>query len=482
MDASILKFNNLTSSCLFIPQPFTTASRNLYNTRLTHNSIQNSACVLRLGELRPRQEAGDTSRFLVTAMGNESSQLEKHADIADRGGRVIGPPMSPTPSDDEQGRVFGPTMSPLPEENEADLAEPTPSKDRPRSPSKKRKKKQRESLDSALTLQAGVNDESHQSPKRKAKKRAKTNGTHDHLQEKETQEEVLNNGDTLHDDAPHTENVSKDDVAPMLLHSLLSDMKRKARLEAGIDDPNDPSNSDSPRFDAQPLLVSHAHGGTPPSAQHPTTNSILKYEPGLEEDADEQTIFPSSQLNWKGRLDMHSQASATEPMHFKRESSENSDGEELGATRFADATRNPMAEVIHEDEPPSQLSWCHKDGLEAANMPMIDNRTAPEGHSHRASPELLPSQIKIEHESDSGLDFDSESDSPSAARFERMSGSRSRSASKASTSQAVRLADQDVGQIVLQFIQAGCANGCFVARTGSPCSTRPQQTVGEGNR
>lgn len=415
-------------------------------------------------------------------MGNESSQLEKHADTANRGGRVIGPPMSPTPSDDEQGRVFGPAMSPLPGEDEADLREPASPKDRPKSPSKKKRKKQRESFDSAHASQEarsayaageadeeevvealpnkkgkrkpqkklsepeaagdvvamniqpeaafdGV-DESHQSPKRKSKKRAKKNRINDRLEEDTTQGDGLINADALHGNGD-------------ILH------KNAARAE------NKSINGDTDitSLSTNALrLVSHALEGSPPSAQQPPLNGILQYESDLGHGTDEQVISPSNQLTWRRRPSMHSQANAIEPRQLKIEAPGNSDDGELqlrfagiAATSFADAFRDPKAESMREDDPQPGLSWLHKDGLEAANMPIIDTRAGREGHSNEASPDLLPSQIKTELESDSN--FDSESDSPSAARLERLSGSRSRSASKASTSQAVWMVDHDVGQI-----------------------------------
>lgn len=406
-------------------------------------------------------------------MGNESSQLEKHADMANRGGKVIGPSMSPTPSDDEQGRVFGPAMSPLPGEDEDDLRGPTSPNDRPKSPSKKKKrrKNQRESLERALTSQVGAVDESHQSPKRKSKKRAKKNRLHDGPQENDTQQ-GLNNGDTPYENAPHIENMSEGDIVPASLQSLLSDTKKKAHLDL--------SSSGPLSSDAQQLHVSHAHGGTPPSAQQPTANGILGYGTTLVEDAEEQAIAPSTQLNWRRRPDMHSQASSIGPRQLKREPSDNSGDEELYATSFADATRDSTTVAMRENDPHSELSWCHKSGLEAANTPIIEIRTGQEGHSNEVSPDLLPSQIKNELNSDSGLGPGSDSDSPSAARLERLSGSRSRSASKASTSRVTRVADQDVGQTFVKSIQIGCADSCFAVRIRSLCSI-PSQTVVGGN-
>lgn len=439
-------------------------------------------------------------------MGNESSQLQRQLDTDNRGGRVIGPAMSPTPSDDEQGRVFGPAMSPLPSEDEIQLREPSPAKDRPKSPSKKKKKKQKNGLGSnpvsheagpevadrdaedsgeeaaalptkkekkksrkkqpAPQLELELEDdaviqntqpevrsadveEPHQSPKRKSKKRSKKNATHYHPQENSTAGDGLLDGHALHqtrdnllEDASRAEDTS---LAPDLLQSPFQSMRRTGRKNV----------VDLPSSDAQRLLVSHTQGGSPPSAQHPPLNGIHMYEPGLEEDADDESIVPSSQLNWERRPSTQSRASTVEPSQIKPEAPDDDDQLQfhfagIAATSFADATRDPTAEVMREDDSPSGLPWLHKDSREATNPPVsaLDTRADTETDSD-ALPNLLPSHIKIEPASRTGsnADPDSESDSPSAARLERLS-TRSRSASRASAPRAGWLVDQDVCQIV----------------------------------
>lgn len=418
--------------------------------------------------------------------------------------------MSPTPSDVEEGRVFGPSMSPLPSEDEIHLREPSPAKDRPKSPSnkkKKKKKKQKNGLGSnPVSHEAGPEvadgdadnsgeeaaalptkkekkkksrkkqpapqlelepeddaviqntqpearsvdvEEPHQSPKRKSKKRSKKNATRDHPQENSTVGDGLLDGhalhqagDNLHEDASRAEDTS---LAPDLLQSPFQSMRRTGRKNV----------VDLPSSDAQRLLVSHVQGGSPPSAQHPPLNGISKYEPGLEEDADDESIVPSSQLNWERRPSTQSHASTIEPSQIKPEAPDDEDQLQfhfagIAATSFADATRDPTAEVMREDDSPSRLPWLHKDSWEAANPPVsaLDTRVDTNMDSD-ALPELLPSRIKMESVSRTGsnADPDSESDSPSAARLERLS-TRSRSASRASAPRAGWLADQDVCQTV----------------------------------
>lgn len=433
-------------------------------------------------------------------MGNESSQLQRQPGTDDSGGRVIGPAMSPTPSDGEQGRVFGPAMSPLPSEDGIDLREPSPARDRPKSPSKKKKKKQKkgpgsdpvlheagpevadgdaeeggekaaamttkgkkvprkkqpapqlelEDGDEALIqntqpeIQTDEVEAPHQSPKRKGKKRSKKNTTHDRPLENGTDGDGLLDGQALHQtgDNPHQDASRAEDMspAPDLLQSPFQSMRRTGRKSLA-----DPTSSD-----AQRLLFSHAQGGLPSSAQQLPLNRIPGYAPGLEENADDESIVPSSQLNWEQGPNTHSQANTAERNQIKPEAPDDDDQLQfhfagIAVPSFAEATRDPTAELKREDDSPSGLSWLHKDSWRAANPPALDTDADFQGGSDVALPDLQPSQIKMEPVSRTGSDADpdSESDSPSAARLERLS-TRSRSASRASASRAGWLADQDV--------------------------------------
>ncbi|KAJ4421160.1 RNA polymerase I enhancer binding protein [Gnomoniopsis sp. IMI 355080] len=453
---------------------------------------------------------------------------------------VIGPSISPTPEseDDENAQrsrhVIGPSMSPTPESEDIEAAHITitaaalpidndlPSPDE-RSSKKKRKKKKhkrRKSLDSDTLVEdaasAGIDEagthestkrgsrekrkkkksrkdhpdpeedaamtdgshpespiksveESPSSPKRK-KKRSKKNPTHDDELPlgDGTQEEGLVKGDVTHAEADPAQNDVLPGNAPDVLHSPKSARKKRNRSRKA-DDAGGARTSD-----AQQVLVSHALGGSPPSAQPPRLNDILKYEPLMENNEDDASVVPDSQ--WQPPQDLR--------FHFTGI-----------AANFADAVTDPVAEAKRENDPQSGLGWLHK----RENAPQDTPVTTARGTLlDTALPDLQPSQVKTEPES--GIDIndstesepssssdESNSQSPSVQRLERLSRSRSRSASRA-PSRSGYLADQTLGlvatarpdpyeRVPYSAPSSTGSNRSIPARLPSPSSTGSNRSI-----
>lgn len=447
-------------------------------------------------------------------MGNESSQLEKTGEVQYRDGRLIGPAMSPTPSVDamsDTGRIIGPSMSPLPSDGEARHQQVVTS---PKS-SKKKKKGQRKSNDaltspdprstqsSALpndddersvlpgsTRKASEKrkrkkkehkfddehehdeviiestqpeppssylDETLQSVKRKSRRRSKLPvPSYDNPQEQElvngetttneeednTQVDGLQSQDALLDHESHQQE------EPEIMQSPRSTRKRRTRKKR--DSPNSPEAS---------LLVSDAMGGSTASAQQPTVNGLLKYEPDSDVDVKEDVI-PSSEPNERRRGSTASQASETSSRQTETEEpadneDDSNEEEEPPQVQLAgnsvsdrdDVTRHSSTGSIPEHGPSQEeitqddSLWLHKREMNFSDEePISDTRTSQEREDDAALPNLQPVRIKTEPPA-SASGSDSESASPSAARLERLERSRSRSMSRAS---ATRLADEDV--------------------------------------
>lgn len=183
---------------------------------------------------------------------NRVSRLQHEARLREleRGGRVIGSPMSPTPppypgEELSNGRVVGPRMSPLgPDADDDDDARSAAKK------KKKKNKKRRKSLDSDAINEIPVNgdhDAAHPSPKKSKK----------------------------------------------------SKKKKKSRN-------NEPNGAQSP--DGQHPLVSHASGGSPPSGQQPVVNGVESHAPTLDTEAAEEESIPTNSVE-----DIESAHIKTEP-------------------------------------------------------------------------------------------------------------------------------------------------------------------------
>lgn len=180
-------------------------------------------------------------------MGAESSQLREATDARlaelQRGGRVIGPPMSPTPpSSPEAQRNTTKPRGLGANHNDARSPDPDPSKS-VKKKKKKKKKKRRESLG--------------------------TDGTNDPL------------------DAA-TAAMADDTVEHAPAHE--SHKKRKSKKSRG----EKHHGAESP--DAQHLLVSHALGGSPPSGQQPAMNGVAEHAPTLDTEVAEQEVIPASSV------------------------------------------------------------------------------------------------------------------------------------------------------------------------------------------
>lgn len=421
-------------------------------------------------------------------MGNESSQLEKTGELRHHDVGLIGQAMSPTPSIDagsEPGRVMGGYMSPLPQHGEADR----PIFSSPKS-SKKSKQRQKKGLDTVTSPEAGardtttaifdgegnaptgsavkakkkrrtqnVGDESRgdvvveediqpdapirnddESPKwlqKKPKRRSKSVAMHnsaDFPDETSTQEQLFAQGgptnevqedppagglqsqDALLDDAPQQE--------PEAVQSPQSSKKRRTR---------------SPEA---PHLVSHAVGGSPPSAQHADVNEILNYEPDSVVDEEEDVIPSSVPSDWR-RGNMGSRASDIEARQLKTEGPADDDGDDEPTeahycTKHFSTEASPDIDLQEKDLGQEGSQWLHKRDMDidSDEAPITDTRTTQEREEDAALPDLEPNQIKSEPP-----DPDSESQSPSAARLGRLERSRSRSMSRAS---ATKLTDEAV--------------------------------------
>lgn len=435
--------------------------------------------------------------------------------MANRGGRVIGPAMSPLPSDDEQGQTFGPAMSPLPSESETHLPNPNVPADQPTqsgNKKKKRKKRRRKGSDSDMaspgagaTVPAGMTGEEaqpapeptkkkrkkkrsrgrqpeheaededevviqdtqpepqlvdmaeqYQSPKRSSRKKLKQSAIHETQDDESPHSNGMQEYGSVNGEAGHRGNefsqfgaLYAQDASPSVspqqasevLQSPFSQMQRKRASK----------RTEVPSSDAQQLLVSHAIGGSPSSARQNTVDPILEYKPVAEDDAADDAIIASSQSTRSRRGNTQSQASAIRSTQIKTEDLNDDNALPMHShffgidgPSFADATRDRTTEVTRGNDPES-LAWLHKrDAPDGDDTLVMNTRANQPRELDAALPDLHPRQVKTEREADPGSN--SESDSPSAARFDRLSTSRSRSASRASTSRAVWLADQDVSR------------------------------------
>lgn len=177
-------------------------------------------------------------------MGAESSQLREATDARlaelQRGGRVIGPPMSPEPpSSPEAQRNTTKSRGLAANNDDARSPDLNPSKSVKKK--KKKKKKRRESLgsdganDPPDAATAAMADDTEHAPAHESPKKRKTK-------------------------------------------------KSRSKKHHGAESP-----------DAQHLLVSHALGGSPPSGQ-PVMNGIAEHAPTLDTEAVEQEVIPASSV------------------------------------------------------------------------------------------------------------------------------------------------------------------------------------------
>lgn len=376
-------------------------------------------------------------------MGQESSQVENEAGgVQQRGGKVIGPPVSPIPSEREesgdQGRIIGPTLSPLVSDGED--AQPNPSN--PTKPTKK-KKRRRKSSDSgagdelaaaSTALMARVTvPESPKGKQKKSPNSSDKNGANGHVQDTPQSkrkskkrskmapiaEHNVPEQNGMYEQGARQGSISLDGGAlpngdhpePEVLRSPQSTKKKRPR--------NKPNGVLSP--DAQQLLISHTVGGSPPSAQQPAVNGTTMHEPTLDA-AIEQEVIPLSEIE--------SFASQIEPSHLKTEPDTSFDSdiedEEL-PFRIADDSIIDSAAGFPNEIAHNQLRqkspFMHK-----REMSIIDDRADLESDDEEPIPDLQPSQVKPEPPSS-----ESESDlgSPSVARLDRLETTRSRSVSRA---------------------------------------------------
>lgn len=179
-------------------------------------------------------------------MGAESSQLREATDARlaelQRGGRVIGPPMSPEPPSSPEAQHS--TIKPRDlGANHDDAQSPNSNPSKPVKKKKKKKKKRRESLGSD-----GVNEHPD----------AATAAMVDHTVEF----------------APAHDSPKKK-----------KSKKARSKKANGVQSP-----------DAQHVLVSHAVGGSPPSGQQPAMNGVAEHAPTLDTEAVEQEVIPASSV------------------------------------------------------------------------------------------------------------------------------------------------------------------------------------------
>ncbi|KAG6358142.1 hypothetical protein INS49_014026 [Diaporthe citri] len=185
-------------------------------------------------------------------MGNESSQLQKEAAEAaedeQRGGRVIGTPMSPSPP-------------PYPGEVR-DLRKPRGFR-----------------TDGGDDARSSDSDHSKSIKKKKKKEKKKKKKRRDSL------DSDAANG---HLDATTAAMADENDAPAAAPEShKKSRSKKKSRNK-------EPNGVQSP--DAQHLLVSHAVGGSPPSGQQPDVNGIAGHAPTLDIEVAEQELIPASSV------------------------------------------------------------------------------------------------------------------------------------------------------------------------------------------
>lgn len=376
-------------------------------------------------------------------MGNESSQADRTGEIYQRDGKLIGPAMSPTPSihaGSETERIIGPSMSPLPSDGETNQQIPASAKS-----TRKKKKRQKKDVDAVTSPGAGAaetaampDDETDVVPDttRKTRKKTKTRKAGSELEG----DVVTINGTQLEapkravNETPQSKNkptkrsklaAAHDDG--MLEQSSLQEQEvTQSPQSSKRKRPRNKKRSD-PQSPEAPHISLHAMGGSPPSAQQPTVNGILKYESDFQADPEDE-IIPSSIPNDRPRGGTGSQPSDLAATDFELLADDEDGEEELSQDH-----------VSQEDS-----QWLHKREINFGSdeEPIMDTRTSQEREEDAALPDLQPSQVKSEPaHSDFEAEAESEEESPSVARLERLERSRSRSMSRASAS---RLADEDV--------------------------------------
>lgn len=288
------------------------------------------------------------------------------------------------------------------------------------------------------------------SPKRR-KKRSKKNPTHDSdlLLQNGPQEEGLAKDDGNHGDAESARGDALPERTSSVSQNQASTKKKRSRGQKSDE------TGGTKISDAQEHLVSHAIGGSPPSAQPSSANGSHDRDPG----EDDVSVIPDSQQ----QPPQSDTTQLLDPSQIKREPRE--DGSDLDedvrfqftgiAADFAEAVTDPVAETRRENDPESGLGWLHKRDHAPQETPLLTGRATL---LNAGLPDLQPSQVKTEPRSDSHSNSDNNSESvptpsdgsvphsPSVQRLERMSRSRSRSASRA-PSRSGFLADQTVSGI-----------------------------------
>ncbi|KAI7774447.1 hypothetical protein LA080_008759 [Diaporthe eres] len=311
----------------------------------------------------------------MTPMGNESSQLQKEAaeavEALQRGGRVIGTPMSPSPPPyPGEVRDFRKPRGFRGDRDDARSSDSNPSKS-----SQKEKKK----------------DKKKEKKKKKKKKKRRdsldSNGANGHPAA-EAADDTAAMADDAHAHAHEHESPKK------------SKGKKKSRSKKTHD-------AQSP--DAQQFLVSHAVGGSPPSGQQPATNGIAEHAPPLDTESAEQDYVPASSVEEIGTA------------HLKTEP--NVDADDVPDHELPFRIAGIAVDAVVDGYHPGQKSpFMHK-----REMSIVDGRSDLASDDEAPLPDLQPSQIKTEPPSS-----ESESDlaSPSVARLDRLERSRSRSISR----------------------------------------------------
>ncbi|KAJ0116819.1 hypothetical protein J7T55_009970 [Diaporthe amygdali] len=300
--------------------------------------------------------------------------------------------------------------------------------------SKKKKKKSRKTSDEAgdngsvasvESLAHNGHIEDRSKSKKKSKKRSKMAAIaeqdvpepNDANESDLPQDNALLNGEPLPNGNYHPE--------PEVLQSPQSTPKKKKSKHKKHRDVQSP--------DAQQTLVSHALGGSPPSAQQPLVNGVASHNPALEADAADQEVIPASQASESPR---RRRSSATESLRSEMEAHDlkiepESDLDDIEDNELPFA----IAKIIHDDRGYDDESAHNRDHLRQKSpfmhkqqMSIIDDRPELDGDDEEPLSDLLPSQIKPEQ-----LSSESESDlgSPSVARLGRLERSRSRSISRA---------------------------------------------------
>lgn len=435
-------------------------------------------------------------------MGQTSSQHQEPANMSQRNRIIFGPSRSPSPESDDSDMaqrsriVIGPSMSPTPESEDnreaaqvstAAAAPPVeneveqPSHDEQPSKKKKKRKKTKEKHSKSLDSDTLVEEvTAHEAPKKHKKKRRKS------LDSEAASQEASVAGDedaSAHDSTkkskkkkksrkthpePEEANAVTDDISPApwtgdVEEQQQASPKRRKKRSRGL---NLDKTDETEISHAQEHLVSHAIGGSPPSAQPSSVNGIQGHNPTEEHDNDDASIVPDSQqLPPQGNTDQ-----LLEPSQIKTEPrDDDSDlGEDLRfhftgiAASFTDAVTDPIAETRRENDPQSGLDWLHKRGSVTQETPLPTTRDTL---LSTGLPGLQPSQVETEPQSNSHSDSGNATDSvpvpsngssshsPSVQRLERMSRSRSRSVSRAPSRSAL-LGDRPVSAILQILVRS----------------------------